>query len=48
VGGGDAMYMLGSAAVCWATWKIRNKICFEKIHIKDPGEIFFSAVAFMR
>jgi hypothetical protein len=33
--------MLCLSAVIWATWKIRNKICSEKI------EIIFSSIAFM-
>jgi hypothetical protein len=25
------MYMFGLAAICWATWKTRNRICFDRI-----------------
>jgi hypothetical protein len=28
--GGQDVYMLGLAAVCWAVWKARNSVCFEK------------------
>jgi hypothetical protein len=46
--GGDRVYMVGLAAVCWAIWKGRNKTCFEKKQIKNPGEILFAACAFLR
>jgi hypothetical protein len=26
-------------AICWAIWKARNKMCFEKILIKSSNEI---------
>jgi hypothetical protein len=45
--GGESFYMFGLAAICWATWKSRNRACFEKKLIKNPCEIFFSACAFM-
>jgi hypothetical protein len=45
---GDVMYMFGLAAVCWATWKIRNRICFDKIPLRNVGEILFYAIALMR
>jgi hypothetical protein len=28
--GGDNVYMLGVASICWAIWKARNQTCFEK------------------
>jgi hypothetical protein len=46
--GGDDFYMLDVAAICWATWKCRNKVCFDKKPIKNPGEIMFAACAFMK
>jgi hypothetical protein len=45
--GGEHVYMLGVAAICWAIWKARNKTCFEKKHIKNPIEIIYSACSFM-
>jgi hypothetical protein len=45
---GDVMYMFGLATVCWATWKTRNKICFDKILLRNVGEILFYAIALMR
>jgi hypothetical protein len=45
-GGGVAM--LGLAAICWATWKLRNMACLEKKNIKSPGEILFYACALMQ
>jgi hypothetical protein len=48
---GDDVQMLGLAAVSWAIWKARNRICFDKCfdkkHINSPIEIIFSACAFM-
>jgi hypothetical protein len=42
------MYMVGLAAVCWAIWKGRNRVCFDKKQINNPGDILFSACAFLR
>jgi hypothetical protein len=46
--GGEKVYMLGLSAICWAIWTARNKTCFEKIRIKGPNEIIFSACFFMK
>jgi hypothetical protein len=45
--GGEQVYMLGVAAICWATWKARNKACLEKKLIKNPNEIIYSTCSFM-
>jgi hypothetical protein len=45
--GGEHVYMLGVAAICWAIWKVRNKTCFEKKWIKNPAEINYSACSFL-
>lgn len=37
----------GVAAICWATWKARNKACFERKLIKHPAEILLHACAFL-
>jgi hypothetical protein len=42
------MWMFGLAAICWATWKIRNIICFEKVLLRNIFEATFSVVSFMR
>jgi hypothetical protein len=34
--------------ICWAIWKARNKLCFEKKPIKGPVEIMFSDCALMK
>ena len=39
--------MLGLAAICWAIWRTRNAVIFEKKFIKHPCEIICSACAFM-
>jgi hypothetical protein len=46
--GGDKLYMFGLATICWAIWKCRNKICFEKKLIKNPSVILHSACSFIR
>jgi hypothetical protein len=38
----------GLAAICWAIWKARNKACFDKIYTKNPVELMFHAVVFMK
>jgi hypothetical protein len=40
--------MFGLVAICWATWKIHNRICFEKVLLRNIFEATFSAVFFMR
>jgi hypothetical protein len=45
---GDDFYMLSVAAICWETWKCRNRVCFDKKPIENPGKIMFSACAFMK
>lgn len=41
------IHTFGLAAICWATWKDRNKACFEKKIIKHPAEIVCQACSFM-
>ena len=38
---------MGVVAICWATWKSRNKACFDKKIIKSPLEILCHANALM-
>jgi hypothetical protein len=44
-GGGDSM--LGLAVICWAIWKTRNSICFDKKVLKSLVQILYTACAFM-
>ena len=44
----SSVFMLGLAAICWAIWRTRNAVIFEKKFIKHPCEIICSACAFMR
>jgi hypothetical protein len=37
--GGQEVYVLGLAAICWATWKARNRTCFDKKPIKSPMDV---------
>jgi hypothetical protein len=46
--GGEDVYMLGLAVVCWAIWSTRNSMCFEKKDSKNPCEIVFLACLFIR
>jgi hypothetical protein len=38
---------LGVAAICWALWKCRNKVVFEKKVTKNPLEIICHACTLM-
>jgi hypothetical protein len=40
--------MFGFAAICWAIWTARNRVCFDKVHIKHPYELIFSACQLMQ
>jgi hypothetical protein len=42
------MWIFGLAAIYWATWKIHNRICFEKVLLRNVFEATFSVVSFMR
>jgi hypothetical protein len=41
------IHIIGVAAICWAVWKARNKLCFEKILINSPKDIICHACALM-
>ena len=36
---GKSMYAVGLVAICWAIWRVRNTVCFEKKRVKSPSEI---------
>jgi hypothetical protein len=40
--------MLGLAVICWAIWKTRNVVFFEKKISRNPLEILCSTCVFMR
>lgn len=42
---GKKFYDVGIAAICWAIWKIRNKVCFEGKKLNNPAEIMCHACA---
>lgn len=44
---GQKFRTLGIAAICWALWKTRNKICFEGKDLHDPDTIVCYACALM-
>jgi hypothetical protein len=46
--GGDSVYVLGVATICWAIWKARNMACFEKKLVNNPMDIVFFACSLMR
>lgn len=41
------VHAFGLAGICWAIWKARNKVCFDKKLIKHPAEILCHACAFL-
>jgi hypothetical protein len=46
--GGTMEHTFGLAVICWATWKARNKACFEHKPIRHPAEIVIHACALMK
>jgi hypothetical protein len=38
----------GLGVVCWALWKIRNKMAIEKVLIKSPQEAVFNIILLMQ
>ena len=44
---GKKFHTLGIAAVCWAIWKARNKLCFEGKLILNPISIVCHACTIM-
>lgn len=45
---GKKFHVCGAAAICWAIWKARNKVCFDKIMIKNPLDIVYHACALIK
>ncbi|CAN6179459.1 unnamed protein product [Urochloa humidicola] len=41
------IHFVGLAAVCWAIWNARNKMCFESKRINSPTEIVCSIASFV-
>jgi len=44
---GSQMHAVGLSAVCWAIWRVRNTVCFDKKRIKTPTEIIFMMCSFL-
>jgi len=44
---GAQMHAVGLSAVCWAIWRVRNTVCFDKKRIKIPTEIIFMMCSFL-
>jgi hypothetical protein len=42
------LHMVGLAAICWAMWKSRNSISFEKKRFRSPTEIICLASSFLK
>ena len=40
--------MIGLAAFVWAIWKMRNRVVFDKKHVRSPTEIICCACSFIR
>lgn len=45
---GNQFHAVGIAAICWAIWKRRNKVCFEGKKLHNPLEIISHACALMK
>ena len=45
--GGEKLYMVGIAAICWAIWKTRNKVTFDAYKLRSPCEIIYLAATFL-
>lgn len=45
--GGQIVHHFGFTAICWATWKCRNKAAFDRKIIQHPAKILIQAYAFM-
>lgn len=41
------IHFAGLSAICWAIWKTRNAVCFEKKQIKPPTEVVCLASFFI-
>jgi hypothetical protein len=42
---GRQIFAVGIATICWAIWKMRNKVCFDGKKIKNPIKIICYACA---
>jgi hypothetical protein len=42
-----SIHMVSFSAICWALWRSRNSVCFDKKIIKSPTEIICLASLFM-
>jgi hypothetical protein len=40
-------HMVILASVCWAIWNIRNRVTFDKFHLKSPSVISFSSISLL-
>lgn len=45
--GGSNVYTFGLAAICWASWKCRNKTCFDKKKLKSLIEIIIHSCSYI-
>jgi hypothetical protein len=41
------IHFTGLAALCWAIWRTRNAVCFDKKSVKSPNEIICLASSFI-
>jgi hypothetical protein len=42
------LFMIGLAAICWAIWRARNSVCFDKKKIRSLTEIICSASSMLK
>ncbi|TVU04426.1 hypothetical protein EJB05_49999, partial [Eragrostis curvula] len=45
---GRKFHIIGLAGTCWAIWKLRNRVCFEKKFVRSPTEIVCYACSFIK
>jgi hypothetical protein len=44
--GKNKLFIFGLGEVCWALWKVRNKMAIENVMIKSPVTIMFNVISF--
>jgi hypothetical protein len=42
------MLLLRLGAVCWALWKVRNKMAIEKLMIRSPRVLIFNIISLIQ
>ena len=48
ISNGKQFHAVGTAAICWAIWKMRNRVCFDGVKLHNPLAIVSHACALMK